>query len=369
MTGTTSARKLATVRIISRVDRIPNADRIAVARVGGWPVVIGRDEFKVGDKVVYFEPDSMLPLDRPEFAALAGRGAHGVNPDGVDCVILRSVKLRGQLSQGLVMSPAELGIDPGTPEGADVSAALHVHKYEQPLIEIPGARLGGFPGFITRTDEQRIQDLTDMVAWMLDGHLDVAAAYHGSEKLDGMSTTYYRVERDDETEYGVCSHDASVERVDVSVHNPYWDNYEAYSIRDRLDAIAADTGASSVVIQGESTGPGILGNRLDARSLEFHAFNLVIDGCRIDPYADGYGLADITVPQRAVGLPLSENMTADDGVDAIIAASDGVRSALNPARLAEGIVWRYDGPTVNRMADDWRHFKSISNKYLLKTKS
>ena len=35
MTGTTSTRKLATVRIISRVDRIPNADRIALARVGG----------------------------------------------------------------------------------------------------------------------------------------------------------------------------------------------------------------------------------------------------------------------------------------------------------------------------------------------
>ena len=60
---------------------------------------------------------------------------------------------------------------------------------------------------------------------------------------------------------------------------------------------------------------------------------------------------------------------AAGGVDSIIAASDGIRSSLNPAGLAEGIAWRYDGPSVNGMAYDWRHFKSISNRYLLKTKS
>lgn len=368
-------RKMASIKTIDGIRPIDGADRIETAYIGGWPVVVGKDDaFKPGDKVVYFEPDAMLPLDEPQFANLADRGRNKPNDAGKQCVVLRTVKLRGQISQGLVMRLDTMGIEPGIPEGTDVSERLGIQKYDPP--EIPGrpANLKPWPDFLRKTDEERIQNLIDMVRWFdesPDGER-LASEFHASEKLDGTSTTYYRMK--DETEkdgvrYGACSRSNEVLRNNpdgsAADDNLYWRNYDAYDIRSRLDAIAGNhPDALSVAIQGESTGPSINGNRLGGKRLEFHAFNVLIDGERHDPMDEG--LADIAVPQLDGRLPFHHGGNPLDDLQEALFIADGIHSKLDGSKLAEGIVWRYDGKLPEGFDPAWRHFKTISNRYLVK---
>ena len=67
-------RKLAYITVIDEIKPIPNADKIELARVGGWQVVVSKaDNYKVGDKVIYIEIDSRVPSDKECFAFLQDR--------------------------------------------------------------------------------------------------------------------------------------------------------------------------------------------------------------------------------------------------------------------------------------------------------
>ena len=93
-------RKLATIQSIKEILPIKGADRIEVARIKGWKVVVKKDEFKVGDKVIYFEIDSLLPI-REEFEFL--RKSSYRKTDEQEGFLLRTIKLKKQISCGLIM--------------------------------------------------------------------------------------------------------------------------------------------------------------------------------------------------------------------------------------------------------------------------
>ena len=118
------SRKLATIRTINALHPIEGKDRIELAAIDGWSVIVPKNEFKVGDKCVYCEPDSLLP-DKPEFEFLRTRNFR-----------VRTIKLRKQLSQGILFP---LNILPnydrpmkwGYQEGKDVTELLEIKKYEK----------------------------------------------------------------------------------------------------------------------------------------------------------------------------------------------------------------------------------------------
>ena len=131
-------RKLATIRTIDEIRSIPDADAIECAVVGGWTVVIKKGEFKVGDVAVYFEIDSWIPT---ELAPFLSNGQEPRAYDGIQGERLRTVKLRGQLSQGLLLRywdfpkvveafhKTRLASD----EPFDVTEILGIVKYEPPV--------------------------------------------------------------------------------------------------------------------------------------------------------------------------------------------------------------------------------------------
>jgi RNA ligase (TIGR02306 family) len=85
-------RKLASIQKIVDIRPIDGADKIEVAQVLGWEVVVAKkDEFKVGDLVIYIEIDSIVP-DKSEFDFLRDRKFR-----------VRTIKLRKQVSQGLIL--------------------------------------------------------------------------------------------------------------------------------------------------------------------------------------------------------------------------------------------------------------------------
>lgn len=174
-------RKLATIRKIADIQPIEGADAIEVATVDGWKVVVKRGEFNVGDLCVYFEIDSVLPI-RPEFEFLR-KGCYvkkdwlitEQNPTG-EGFRLRTIKLLGQISQGLVI-PLETVPEKGitrafrfydengvhhrvvSHEGEDVTDVIGVVKWDPPLpAQLSGRAKGNFPSFIPKTDQERCCD-------------------------------------------------------------------------------------------------------------------------------------------------------------------------------------------------------------------
>jgi hypothetical protein len=144
-------RKLATVRRIHSIDPIPGADAIEVATVGGWRVVVKRGEYTPGDLATYIEIDSWIPT---ALAPFLSRGREPRVYDGIAGERLRTVRLRGQLSQGLLLPYAVCGKI--CEEGEDVSELLGIVKYDPPVnAQLAGMAKGPFPGVITKTDQER----------------------------------------------------------------------------------------------------------------------------------------------------------------------------------------------------------------------
>ncbi len=101
----TTERKLASVVKIVDIQPIKDADAIVVASVKGWKVVVKKGEFNVGDLAVYYEIDSFLPV-RPQFEFL--RKSSFKRMGSSEGFRLKTIKLRGQISNGLLMPLSSL---------------------------------------------------------------------------------------------------------------------------------------------------------------------------------------------------------------------------------------------------------------------
>lgn len=150
-------RKLASIRKVENVIPIEGADMIEVSVVGGWKVVTKKGEFKPGDLAIYCEVDSFLPI-KEEFEFLRKSSYKKMGEQ--EGFRLKTIRLRGQLSQGLLL-PASQEVLSLYKEGDDVTELLGIVKYEPPIpAELAGKVKGMFPSFLRKTDEERIQNLT-----------------------------------------------------------------------------------------------------------------------------------------------------------------------------------------------------------------
>ena len=168
-------RKLATIRTVTEILPIKGADMIVLAVVDGWKCVVKKDEFKAGDSAVYCEIDSFLPI-KPEFEFL--RKSSFKRMGDKEGFRLRTVKLRGQISQGLLLPISVLGREPQP--GEDITEELGIEKYEPPTPTcLSGKVVGPFPATVQKTDEERIQNLA------IDFKSYKYRTFFVTEKLDG----------------------------------------------------------------------------------------------------------------------------------------------------------------------------------------
>lgn len=225
--------KLASIETIGEILPHKNAERLEIAKVLGWQVIVRKGEFKAGESVVFFPIDTILP-DAPWSAFLK----NGDKP-----IRLNTIKLRGQYSQGLVQP---LSILPehvrGWQTGADVGGELGVKKYEK---EIPaclsGEVAGTFPTHLApKTDEDNGLSHPDLVQHVLQ-HDCIATL-----KLDGSSCTI--IVKDGKLDQ-VCSRNLSLKESDT---NGFWIAARKLTLYPEMN----------LVIQGELMGPGVQGNQL-----------------------------------------------------------------------------------------------------------
>jgi RNA ligase (TIGR02306 family) len=340
-----SERKMATIRKIDEIRPIEGADAIEAAVVGGWVVVIKKGEFKAGDLAVYLEIDSWVPH---AVAPFLSKGQEPREFNGVKGERLRTVKLRGQVSQGLLL-PIETAF-PGSDRrfwwsqvNVDISERLGIQKWEAPIpAQLAGDVEGNFPTVIPKTDQERIQNLTEeLKTWQGNS----AFTWEVTEKLDGSSMTVF-VHGDRE---GVCSRNWALKE---TAGNTLW----AVARREQLIEKVRQTGRN-LALQGELIGEGIQGNAYNVKSQDFRLFDIYdIDrGEYLGPverrvFAETHGIKHVPV--------IATEMVIEEWVTGLLTMADSV-STLNPKTNREGLVFKcntFGGPS----------FKAISNRWLIK---
>lgn len=340
-------RKLASLQLISNLEPIPGADLIEKATILGWAVVVKKGEFKVNDKVVYCEIDSVLP-ERTEFEFLRSKHFR-----------IKTIKLKGQVSQGIVFPLSILDsrtfMDSDT--GDDVTTQLGIKKYEPNIPAILAGKVkGNFPSFLHKTDETRIQS----VPGVLTRH--AGKKFVVTEKLDGSSmTVYYRwSETSVDGEFGVCSRNLDLKE-DLEYgpsKNAFWVTARKLDLENKLKGLGG-----SYALQGELLGLGIQKNKYNLSELEFRIFNVFnIQEGKYLGYPDMLDLCTKlglqTVPIRDTEYILPETVSE-------VVEYSKAKSFLNKDVLREGVVLRTLEPEFDE--DLGRlSFKVINPEFLLK---
>jgi RNA ligase (TIGR02306 family) len=334
-------RKLASIQKIRALDPIEGADAIERATVLGWQLVVKKGEFKVGDLVVYCEIDSLMP-DRPEFEFLKPRGMR-----------VRTIRLRGQVSQGICFPLSILPPDFQLTEDADCTEVLGIEKYEPPIPAcLSGIMKGRFPSFIPKTDETRVQVLQKI----LDKYKGEKC--YVTEKVDGSSGTFYL----NNGEFGVCSRNMELVEDDT---NSFWKLARLMDIENKLRSLG-----TNFAIQGELIGEGIQDNKLKLRGqiiLFFNAFDIDrFEYLQYERFVELFQKLQLpTVPILRADYELSSQ------IEEIIEMAT-IKSSIRPEVWAEGIVIRPLNEKIDLLLSNENFnngrvsFKAINPEFLLK---
>jgi len=337
-------RQMATIQKILDIQPIEGADAIDVATINSWKVVVKKGEFSVGQLVIYFEIDSFIPTTLAPFLTKSGHYPKVYNE--VEGERLRTIKLRGQVSQGLILpclsAPYSASIISKN-EGDDVSEELGVVKYDPPLsANLAGVARGNFPSSVPKTDEERVQNLTRRWPTLRD------LSYEVTEKMEGCSMTVGIVD----DEFVVCSRNLSLKDTEG---NTLWEVARKYNIEDQMRAAEM----KNLVFQGECVGEGIQGNYYDLTGHDFYVFRIFdVD---LQTYLPTSVRQEICTLMKLKHVPILPQIVMSGWeVDEVLMAADGP-SVINPAKAREGLVFKE--------IDGQEHWKAVSNKYLLRADS
>lgn len=375
-------RKLASIRRIADIQPIEGADAIVVATVDGWKVVVKKDEFKVGDLALYLEIDSWVPT---ELAPFLSKGQEPREYNGVKGERLRTIKLRGQVSQGLLLpihtvwtkhvdfhkfpeaNTWDWQSDWTDDEviGLDVTAILGIQKWEAPIpAQLQGQAAGMFPtSLIPKTDQERIQNCFGEIqkrakrfatekVWnaetqTLEEHPVVVPedfkepTYEVTMKLDGSSCTIFRWEG----ELRVCSRN-----LELKINEENKDNtFVAMALK------YADSIPDGFAFQGEIWGESIQGNKEGIRGQRFSVFDIfdIQKHKYLSPVERRRFCNMVQIEHVPV---LGEIQTAPTSIEEALSLASG--PSIN-AKNREGIVYKCN-------EDPSFSFKVISNEWLLK---
>jgi len=328
---------LVPIAKISAVKPHPNADRLSIAEVLGWQVVTGKDEFNIGDRVVYIPPDAVLPVELSDAFGVTQHLSKGR---------VRQVKLRGEPSFGFVVPINKVLTDDADvyDVGADLSFILGITKYEPPLRPSAGDADTPHPLLQKFTEVENFRNYPDI---LLPGEEVVI-----TEKIHG---TNCRI--------GVIEGEIMAGSMEIRRKRPtdeqlttsiYWFPYTLPGVQQLL----IDYGSvfKQVILYGEVYGKVQSLHYDRPNALGFRAFGLLLDGKYSDNFEfeslmDRYGIARVPVLYKgAFNKELLPSITREN-------------SKLAPEQIMEGVVIQpvveRTDPKVGRVI-----LKYLSNAYL-----
>ena len=339
-------RKLAQVQQIAEIKPISGADAIELAQILGWQCVVKKSEFKPGDFCVYFEVDSFLPIEeRYEFLRKNSYRKNELLGEGFR---IKTMTLRGEISQGLVLPLGQFPNITNKEVGSDVTELLGVRKWELPEQAMSdGTAIGEKPYGIPTTDETRIQSAPELLA-EFDGK-----PYYISTKMDGTSCTVYVKDG----KVGVCGRNYEYKDDEKC---SMWKWVHDRKLMDKLMKLG-----QNIAIQGEFCGAGIQKNRLKLQKPELFVFTILILGddnktarVSLDEMRDFCKRLDLTT------VPIEEE--GDSFKYSLSELLERAKGKYASGMDKEGIVIRTVIP--GRLGYQALSFKVINNDFLKKEK-
>lgn len=363
-------RKLASVQKVKAIRPIEGADRIEVVQVLNWDCVAQKGLYDVGDLVIYFEIDSLLP-DIPMLEWLK----KSAWSQKLNKYKISTHKFRNQISQGLIIPIRDLtemynqingtslsSID--YDEGDDLTGLLKIEKYEPPVSNGPLGEIISHEWYVPKTDEERIQVCAENV---LPEYMKIDQnEWYASIKLDGTSCTA-----------GLFEDTFLIGGRNQWYKGPnmYTETVKKYGdIETKAREYLEATGVY-VVFQGELCGPGIQSNKLGLKEKEWFIFNVFVSTTgKMDSYekldligmlgmCERFGLKHVPLVNAEDKFDFKATNNIDETVENLLKYVDNFKyrtyfEDASPNQIAEGLVFR--------MNDMTNSFKVISNKFLLK---
>lgn len=395
----TGERELAYVVKIDDISPIAGADRVELAHVGGWRIMVTKGQFQVGDYAIYFEIDSKVPEKEP-FMFLESKHFK----------VKTQKYFKGTvISQGLLMALDDFILNSEVPswvqnfkfqisKGADIEhegvtevigvtyaveednkrKAASVDKYKKMAQRRPNIfkkpwakwmmrrewgrkimfalfgkkkdKKNGWPNWVSKTDEERVQNMT----WILEDKSEWIA----TEKIDGTSTTAtYRRTGRKKHEFYICSRNVVFDKPNKGCYydtNVYTEMAEKYHFEDVLAALVEKYDLEWVTLQGETYGMGIQKRDYGLKEHDFVGFNLIFsDRGRLNSVEAKEILAEYGIPWVPI---VDEYFVLPDTVEELLAIATD-KSVIDGG-MREGLVFRSQ--------DGARSFKAVSNEFLLR---
>lgn len=379
-------RELAYVVKVDEIRPIEGADRVEIAVVNGWHIMVRKDQFKPGDLAVYFEIDSKVPAKEP-FMFLEGKHFK----------IKTQKYFKGTvISQGLLMGFEDFGWDKDAHKLGDfltkelevtysveednIRKAPSVDKYKrmaqrngklfahQPfrwlmrrtwgkkLLFIffgkKGDKKATWPAWVAKTDEERVENMP----WIFDNKSPFVA----TEKIDGTSTTFtMKRGKFGKNDFYVCSRNVVFDKPDKNCFydtNVYIEMAEKYNIEKILESILTDDPTLDwVTLQGETYGAGIQKRDYGLKEHRFAGFNFITskEG-RWDSVRAAKFMAQYNIPWVPI---LDENYILPDTIEELRAFSHSEGSRIDGV-IKEGIVFRSQDGSMS--------FKCVDPEFLMK---
>lgn len=376
-------RKLAHIERISWIKPIKDADKIELCGILGWQCVIAKkDNFKIGDKVIYIEIDSIVP-EKPEFEFLRDRKFR-----------VRTVKLRGEISQGLVIPISYLSNFSKYDIGDDVTEVLGIVKYLSPSereefeqeerkvhneknklkkymmryswfrkLVLSKTKKTGFPDWVSKTDEERIQNVPQLLSYFKNYRVYV------TEKIDYQSVTFTGKMFRKYPKLGklspkkfvfvVCSRTIT----NNDKNSLYWKIARKYNIEQILKE------NPTLTIQGEQGDTKVQGNKYGIKEPTLWVFNIIdherkyhYDYDEMRAFCERYGLGVVyRIPIKVDGEMIINPLLSELGttVSEIVERAKGKSLIADIPR--EGIVVRCIDNGQKILS-----FKALNPDFLLK---
>ena len=405
MLNKNGTRELCYVVKIDEIHPIPGKDRVECAVVGGWTIMVRKDQFKPGDPAIYFEIDSKVPEKEPfEFLAQKKykiKTQRYATPEGPF------------FSQGLLMSAEDFGwgkifnpdgyigiVENGkthfvNDESRFLTAALGVtyaeasdnqrkaasiDKYKkmaqrhgklfrhQPFRWLMKRTWGkkllfiffgkkrdkksSWPSHIcSKTDVERIQNMIYI--------LNDKQPYIATEKVDGSSCTVIAERKKfGKISYKVCSRNVVFENEKQECFydkNIYFEIYYKYDLKNKITKILNDYNLSNVALQMEIFGPSVQKRDYSLKEREARIFHIVSNGQKfpmdkVVEICEKYNLPHVPI--------INDNFILPDTLEELQEYVEGQMSLID-GKEKEGIVF-YDKATGQQ------YFKFVSPNFLLK---
>ena len=400
MLNSQGVRELAYVVKIDNILPIEGADRVELACVGGWRIMVKKNQFKVGDYAIYFEIDSKVPEEEP-FMFLAPKHFK----------VKTQKYFKGTvLSQGLLMSfddfKDEKGNTPSWVMSLEARVAAKKEIEHEGLTEVIGVtyaveednkrkaksddkykkmaqrrpnifkkpwarwmmkrewgrkvmffffgkkkdKKGGWPNWVSKTDEERVQNMP----WILEDKSEWIA----TEKVDGTSTTAtYKKTARRRHEYYICSRNVVFDKPDKNCYyetNVYTEMSEKYHFEEVLADIVEKYNLEWATLQGETYGAGIQKREYGLKGHDFCGFNLIFsDRGRLNSIEAKKIMEEYNIPWVPI---VDEHFILPDTVEELLKIATD-KSAIDGG-MREGLVFR--------SVDGTKSFKAVSNEFLMK---